>query len=223
MAPLAGARIALTGHKATLYDLTVQIVSLLEKRLVKHGVIIWKAYDRGPRGDLANIHSSLANLKRTKTYMEASSDEIVTVINSSREGSVWEVLDIRLVTAEKDKVVATMPIGPNHRQQVGYLHGGISVTLAESVASLGTVLNIDAARQMAFGLEINANHLRPKRDGQLTATATPLHRGRTTHVWDVRITDENDKLVCVSRCTVAVVDRPPDNGSPLSRNIPSFG
>ena len=155
--------------------------------------------------------------------MEASSDEIVTVINSSREGSVWEVLDIRLVTAEKDKVVATMPIGPNHRQQVGYLHGGISVTLAESVASLGTVLNIDAARQMAFGLEINANHLRPKRDGQLTATATPLHRGRTTHVWDVRITDENDKLVCVSRCTVAVVDRPPDNGSPLSRNIPSFG
>lgn len=155
--------------------------------------------------------------------MEASSDEIVTVINSSREGSVWEVLDIRLVTAEKDKVVATMPIGPNHRQQVGYLHGGISVTLAESVASLGTVLNIDAARQMAFGLEINANHLRPKRDGQLTATATPLHRGRTTHVWDVRITDENDKLVCVSRCTVAVVDRPPDNGSPLGRNIPSFG
>ena len=155
--------------------------------------------------------------------MEASSDEIVTVINSSREGSVWEVLDIRLVTAEKDKVVATMPIGPNHRQQVGYLHGGISVTLAESVASLDTVLNIDAARQMAFGLEINANHLRPKRDGQLTATATPLHRGRTTHVWDVRITDENDKLVCVSRCTVAVVDRPPDNGSPLSRNIPSFG
>ncbi len=155
--------------------------------------------------------------------MEPSSDDIVAVINSTREGSVWEILDIRLVTAEKDKVVATMPIGPNHRQQVGYLHGGISVTLAESVASLGTVLNIDAAKQMAFGLEINANHLRPKRDGQLTATATPLHRGRTTHVWDVRITDENDKLVCVSRCTVAVVDRPPVNGSPLSRNVPSFG
>ena len=155
--------------------------------------------------------------------MEPSSDDIVTVINSTREGSVWEVLDIRLVTAEKDKVVATMPIGPNHRQQVGYLHGGISVTLAESVASLGTVLNIDAAKQMAFGLEINANHLRPKRDGQLTATATPLHRGRTTHVWDIHITDENDRLICISRCTVAVVDRPPDNGSPISRNIPSFG
>jgi uncharacterized protein (TIGR00369 family) len=155
--------------------------------------------------------------------MDISSENIVEVINNTRTGSVWDWLDITLVTAEKEKVVATMPIGPNHRQQVGYLHGGISVTLAESVASLGTVLNIDAANQMAFGLEINANHLRPKRDGQLTATATPVHRGRTTHVWDVRINDENDKLVCISRCTVAVVDRPPDNGSPLARSLPSFG
>jgi 1,4-dihydroxy-2-naphthoyl-CoA hydrolase len=155
--------------------------------------------------------------------MDISSDEIVAMINSTREGSVWDVLDIRLVTAEKDRVVATMPIGPNHLQQAGYLHGGISITLAESLASLGTVLNIDASKQMAFGLEINANHLRPKRDGQLTGVATPIHRGRTTHVWDVQITDENDKLICVSRCTIAVVNRPPDNGSPFARNMPSFG
>ncbi len=155
--------------------------------------------------------------------MDISSDDIVAMINSTREGSVWEMLDITLVLAEKDRVVATMPIGPNHRQQVGYLHGGISITLAESIASLGTVLNIDASKQMAFGLEINANHLRPKRDGQLTGVATPIHRGRTTHVWDVQITDENDKLICVSRCTIAVVNRPPDNGSPFARNVPSFG
>ena len=155
--------------------------------------------------------------------MDISSDELVAMINSTREGSVWEVLDIKLVSAEKDRVVATMPIGPNQRQQVGYLHGGISITLAESIASLGTVLNIDASKQMAFGLEINANHLRPKRDGQLTGVATPLHRGRTTQVWDVQITDENDKLICVSRCTIAVVNRPPDNGSPFTRNLPSFG
>ena len=155
--------------------------------------------------------------------MEFSSEEIVAQINNTREGSVWDVLDIRLVSAEKDKVVATMPIGPNHRQQVGYLHGGISVVLAESVASLGTVLNIDASKQMAFGLEINANHLRPKRDGQLIAVATPVHRGRTTHVWEIRISDENDKLICISRCTVAVVDRPPDSDSPLMKNMPSFG
>ncbi|HVB75054.1 MAG TPA: PaaI family thioesterase [Ktedonobacteraceae bacterium] len=155
--------------------------------------------------------------------MDISSEEIVARINSTRTGSVWDVLDIKLVTAEKDRVVATMPIGPNHRQQVGYLHGGISITLAESIASLGTALNIDTSNQMAFGLEINANHLRPKRDGQLTAVATPIHRGRTTHVWDVQITDENDKLICVSRCTIAVVNRPPDNGSPFERNMPSFG
>jgi len=103
------------------------------------------------------------------------------------------------------------------------LHGGISVVLAESVASLGTVLNIDASKQMAFGLEINANHLRPKKEGQLTAVATPIHRGRTTYVWDIHISDENDKLVCISRCTVAVVDRPPENGNPLLKDIPSFG
>ncbi len=155
--------------------------------------------------------------------MDISNAEIVELINATRAGSVWEILDIKLISAEKDKVVATMPIGPNHRQQVGYLHGGISVVLAESVASLGAVLNIDASRQMAFGLEINANHLRPKRDGQLTAVATPIHRGRATHVWDIKLSDENDKLVCISRCTVAIVDRPPDNGNPFEKKIPSFG
>ncbi len=155
--------------------------------------------------------------------MEYSSEELIKRINATREGSVWEVLDIKLVSAEKDRVVATMPIGPNHRQQVGYLHGGVSVVLAESLASLGSVLNIDADKQMAFGLEINANHLRPKRDGFLTGVATPIHRGRTTHVWDVQISDENGKLVCVSRCTVAIVDRPPDNGNPFMKDLPSFG
>ncbi len=155
--------------------------------------------------------------------MEFSQEDIIARINGSREGSVWDSLDIRLVEAARDRIVATMPIGPNHRQQVGYLHGGISVVLAESVASLGSVLNIDAERQMAFGLEINANHLRPKRDGTLTGTATPVHLGRTTHVWDVKITDENGKLICVSRCTVAVVDRPPDNGNVLMRDVPGSG
>jgi uncharacterized protein (TIGR00369 family) len=156
---------------------------------------------------------------REELLVEYSSEELVERINATREGSVWEVLDIELVSAEKDRVVATMPIGPNHRQQVGYLHGGVSVVLAESLASLGSVLNIDVDRQMAFGLEINANHLRPKRDGLLTGVATPIHRGRTTHVWDVTISDENDKLVCVSRCTIAIVDRPPDNGNPFAKDM----
>ncbi|MGB8347063.1 MAG: PaaI family thioesterase, partial [Ktedonobacteraceae bacterium] len=155
--------------------------------------------------------------------MELSNEDIVARINATREGSIWGVLDITVVSAGKDRVVATMPIGPNQRQQVGYLHGGASVTLAESLASLGTALNIDMDRQMAFGLEINANHLRPKRDGMLTGVATPIHKGRTTHVWEIKISDENDKLVCISRCTVAIVDRPPDNGNPLKWDMPSFG
>ncbi|HLZ60425.1 MAG TPA: PaaI family thioesterase [Ktedonosporobacter sp.] len=148
--------------------------------------------------------------------MEYSESEIIQHINSTREGSVWDVLDIKLIEAKQDRVVATMPIGPNHRQQVGFLHGGVSVVLAESLASFGSVLNIDADQQMAFGLEINANHLRPKRDGLLTGVATPLHLGKTTHVWDVQITDENDKLICISRCTIAIVNRPPANGNPLN-------
>lgn len=147
--------------------------------------------------------------------MDFSSADVVANINQTREGNVWDVLDITLVEAEKEKVVATMPIGPNHRQQLGFLHGGISITLAESLASLGSVLNIDPARQMAFGLEINASHLRSKREGMVTGTATPIRLGRTTHVWDVRITDENERLICVSRCTIAIVDRPPEDGSPL--------
>lgn len=142
--------------------------------------------------------------------MERLYEEFVEYTNTHRQGTALEALDITVVDAASDRVVATMPIGPNHRQIVGYLHGGISVVLAETVASLGSVLHIDRERQLAFGLEINANHVRPKRDGVLTATATPLHLGRTTHVWDIRIVDEQGKLVCVSRCTVAIVDRPAD-------------
>lgn len=147
--------------------------------------------------------------------MEFSSAEFIEHINSTREGSAWESLDIKLVAAARDCLVATMPIGPNHRQQLGYLHGGISITLAESLASLGSVLNIDPLSQMAFGLEINASHLRSRREGILTGTARPIRLGRTAHVWDVRITDEQDQLICVCRCTIAIVNRTPENSESL--------
>jgi len=147
--------------------------------------------------------------------MELSSTQLVARINSTRQGSVWDVLDITLLRAEKTQVVASMPIGPNHRQQLGYLHGGISITLAESLASLGSVLNINPQRQSAFGLEINASHLRAKREGMLTGTATPLRLGRTTHVWDVHITDEDRQLICVARCTIAIVNRPSEENQQL--------
>jgi len=119
--------------------------------------------------------------------------------------TLLSTLDIQLIEQTKQRVVATMPVGPKVHQPFGFLHGGASVVLAETVASVGSCLNLDPAVETAVGLEISANHIRGKRDGVVTATATPLHIGRRTHVWDIRIVDENQKLVCTSRCTMAVV------------------
>ena len=116
-------------------------------------------------------------------------------------------LDIEIVETSKERVVARMPVGPKVHQPFGLLHGGASLALAETVASLAAYMNIDRERESAVGVEINANHLRAKRDGMVTATATPIHVGRRLQVMEVRITDEEGKLVCVSRCTVAVVPK----------------
>ena len=141
--------------------------------------------------------------------------QLIAGLNASFRDSAMETLNITIVEADLDHVTASMPIGPKQRQNFGYLHGGVSVVLAETVASVASFLNIDQQRQMTFGLEINANHVRPKRDGVITATATLLHRGRTTHIWDIKIVDEQQKLICVSRCTMSVVDRPPEQDRPL--------
>lgn len=122
-------------------------------------------------------------------------------------GGVTKDLGMEFVTLEPDEVVATMPVDARHHQPLGFLHGGVSVTLAESVATIGGWLNC-APGKGAFGSEISASHLRPKRSGTLTAVGRPLHRGRSSQVWQVEIRDEEDKPVCVSRCTLAVVDAP---------------
>ncbi|WP_370294838.1 hotdog fold thioesterase [Rossellomorea marisflavi] len=116
-------------------------------------------------------------------------------------------LGIDFITVEKGKIVATMPVNEQTRQPFGFLHGGASVALAETVASVGAVELIDLDKEICFGLEINANHIKAKKDGEVTATATVLHQGRTTMVWDIKITDEADDLICVSRCTMAVVPK----------------
>ncbi len=113
-------------------------------------------------------------------------------------------LGIRYERLDPEEVVALLDVGPAHHQPLGYLHGGVSVALAESVASIGGTLNAPEG-SAAFGMEINANHLRPVRDGLLRATGRPLHRGKTTQVWEVKIEDADGKLVCVGRCTLAVV------------------
>ena len=120
--------------------------------------------------------------------------------------TLMETLGIDIHEASSDKVIATMPVSPAVHQPFGYLHGGASVALAETVASIGATMSLDTSKQLAFGLEINANHIRPKKDGIVTATALPIHKGRTTHVWSISIEDEEGKLICTSRCTVAIVD-----------------
>ena len=114
-------------------------------------------------------------------------------------------LGIEFVELTRERVVATMRVEPRTHQPFGLLHGGASVALAETVASVGAWLNVADQGMAAVGLEINANHLRGKRDGVVTATPTPIHKGRTTHVWGIDIVDEDGKPVCVSRCTLAIV------------------
>jgi uncharacterized protein (TIGR00369 family) len=132
-------------------------------------------------------------------------DETLAWLRAFPSRGLLDTLGIEIVEAEPGRVVATMSVERRVHQPFGLLHGGASVALAESVASIAAALNIDRERFMAVGLEINANHLRSKRDGVVTAVGTPAHLGRSTQVWEVRIADEQERLVCLSRCTIAVV------------------
>lgn len=118
-----------------------------------------------------------------------------------------EALGMEILTLEKGNVIATMPVDHRTRQPFGLLHGGASVALAETVASIGAYELVDKETEVVAGLEINANHIKSKKAGFVTAVGTVLHQGRTTQVWDIKIKDEDDKLICVSRCTIAVIKR----------------
>ncbi|UOY90962.1 hotdog fold thioesterase [Ectobacillus sp. JY-23] len=121
--------------------------------------------------------------------------------------TLMEALGMKMKECTPERVVMSMPVNGSTHQPFGFLHGGASVALAETVASVGTYALIDSETQLCFGLEINANHIRSKRDGVVTAIGTPLHKGKTTMVWDIKIVDEEERLLCVSRCTVAVTDK----------------
>jgi 1,4-dihydroxy-2-naphthoyl-CoA hydrolase len=118
-----------------------------------------------------------------------------------------EWLDIRVTEIGPDYLRATMPVNSHTHQPQGILHGGASVALAETVGSLAANLCLDMTKYVAVGQEINANHVRPASSGLVTGTARPYHVGSKSQVWGIEIRDENDKLVCVSRITMAVVER----------------
>ena len=117
-------------------------------------------------------------------------------------------IGIELTDAGPDWLQGRMPVDERTRQPFGRLHGGASVAFAETLASVASVFVVDRTQKTIVGLEINANHLRGVTDGWVIGTARPLHIGRTTMVWGVRIEDEAGRAVCISRCTIAVIDLP---------------
>ena len=118
-----------------------------------------------------------------------------------------EWLDIRVTEIGPDYLRATMPVNSHTHQPQGILHGGASVALAETIGSLAANLCVDMTKYVCVGQEINANHLRPASSGLVTGTARPFHIGGRSQVWGIEIRDESDKLICVSRLTMAVIER----------------
>jgi 1,4-dihydroxy-2-naphthoyl-CoA hydrolase len=119
------------------------------------------------------------------------------------EGTIHETLGIRQLEASPDRVVLEMDVGPAVHQPMGLLHGGASAVLAESAASIGAYLNCDDG-QFAVGTDLNISHLRARKEGLVRATATPIRKGRSMHVWNIDLTDESDAKVAVARCTLAI-------------------
>ena len=130
-------------------------------------------------------------------------------LNSLAKDTLVEQLDIRFTEAGDDYLVATMPVDRRTHQPFGLLHGGATAALAETLGSCAANCCLDMETEYAVGLEINANHLRSVRTGKVTGTARPLHIGRRTQVWEIRVEDDDGRLVCVSRLTMAVMPRAP--------------
>ncbi|MFQ7899171.1 hotdog fold thioesterase [Stutzerimonas degradans] len=126
-------------------------------------------------------------------------------LHSNRKNTISELLDIRFESFDEQTITASMPVDARTHQPYGLLHGGASVVLAETLGSMASYHCIDTSRFYCVGLEVNANHLRALRSGRVTGVCRPLHLGRSTHVWDIRLHGEDGKPSCISRLTVAIV------------------
>lgn len=126
-------------------------------------------------------------------------------LNNSLKGSISEGLDIRFEFIDDESIGASMVVDSRTHQPFGLLHGGASVVLAETLGSTASYLCIDNSKFYALGLEINANHLRGLSSGRVHAVARAVHVGRTTHVWDIRLSGEDSKLSCIARLTMTIV------------------
>ena len=124
------------------------------------------------------------------------------------ENTMGTHLGMQWVEVGNDYLKMSMPVDDRTKQPYGLLHGGASCALAETVGSVASYYVLDSSKYICVGLEINANHVRSAKQGLVIATATRLHLGSTTHLWDIKIHDENEKLICVSRLTVAILKIP---------------
>ncbi|MDE3213126.1 MAG: hotdog fold thioesterase [Bacteroidota bacterium] len=139
------------------------------------------------------------------------------LVNEVFRGTLPEFLQMECTEVGEDFMKMKMPVTSRTLQPLGILHGGASCALAETIGSVSSHLAIDRNQYFSAGLEINANHIRTVKDGEVTATCVPLHLGRNTHVWDIRITDTEDRLVCVCRLTVAIISLKKAPGNVISK------
>lgn len=128
-------------------------------------------------------------------------------IDAFLKNSIEEQLGIKIVEVGDDYIKATMPVDHRTRQPFGILHGGASVVLAESLGSFASYLIIKSEDQIGAGIEVNANHIRSVSEGIVTGIARPIHLGNQLHVWEIKIRDQKNKLVCISRLTVAIINK----------------
>jgi len=130
--------------------------------------------------------------------------ELDELLEQTRQSELLKIFNIEIESAEKGHVVLTMPVTPKTHQYIGIMNGGISLLLAETSASLGAVISSDLRQVTPVGIEINANHLRAVSRGTLRVEAKAIYHGRTLSVWQVEITNERGKLICISRCTISL-------------------
>lgn len=128
-------------------------------------------------------------------------------VNAILKNTLMETLEIRFTEIGEDYVKATMPVNPRVHQPMGILHGGATVALAESVGSVASYIFLDKDNYDVRGIEISANHIKSKKDGIVTATARPIHRGKTTHLWEIRIEDEQQQLISLCKLTNIILPK----------------
>ena len=136
-------------------------------------------------------------------------DKMLQLCNEWSKNTLMETLEIEYIDAGEDFLKAKMPVNSRVHQPMGLLHGGASVALAESVGSAASIMFVNPEKSEARGIEISANHLKAKRDGMVYCTAKIVHKGRSIHLWEIRITDENDSLISLCKLTNMILPKKP--------------